>query len=284
MKPSLRESIDSCVSTASQAEWFKPEQTLIIYDWDDTLCPSTWLRENRISFFKPTPPEPCFQKPLRELQAKVIQLLTDSLKLGKVVIVTNAMDPWVETSCKNFLPDAWPLVSQIPTVYARSIYETQHCDPVRSGARASNTAGKQARPGALPGLYTANGQNKLDSLGPRRPMEIDPLAWKEVAFKLELRSFYSRYKNQSWKNVLSIGDATFERDAVRRAVVQRPCTTKKCRTKTVKLLDDPDILELSQQVTLVTNIVSVAVQHDADLEIEIDEDDLQLEESSIASF
>lgn len=25
--------------------YFRPEQTIILFDWDDTLCPSNWIRE-----------------------------------------------------------------------------------------------------------------------------------------------------------------------------------------------------------------------------------------------
>merc|ERR1740120_290153 len=69
VKPSVRETIESIGSTGSQSDFFKVDQTIILFDWDDTLCPSNWIRENRpaLSFFKPAPQEEKFQKPLREL-------------------------------------------------------------------------------------------------------------------------------------------------------------------------------------------------------------------------
>ena len=36
-----------------------------------------------------------------------------------------ALSPWVETSCRNFLPSLLPLVSSLPVIYARSIFEQQ---------------------------------------------------------------------------------------------------------------------------------------------------------------
>eukprot|EP00913_Durusdinium_trenchii_P029017 g27207.t1 len=218
------------VSTGSQAEYFRPEQTIIIFDWDDTLCPSSWIRANKkvLSFFKPAPTTEKYQKPLRELQAAVEVLLKMSMKLGTVVIVTNAMDPWVdtwphhggqraETSCRNFLPSLLPLVSTLPVIYARSIFEQQGVDMARSPSGSGPTR-------AMPGMK-----------------------WKEVAFAQEIKDFYSRYQHQSWKNVISVGDSVFERDAVRRVVLQRPTPQKKCRTKTLKLFDDPEIDELVAQ-------------------------------------
>ena len=35
------------------------------------------------------------------------------------------LSPWVETSCRNFLPSLLPLVSTLPVIYARSIFEQQ---------------------------------------------------------------------------------------------------------------------------------------------------------------
>lgn len=277
LKPSVKETIESCVSTGSQGEWFKPEQTILIFDWDDTLCPSTWLKENRLIFSRPSPSQERYQKPLRELQEKVSVLLSAASKLGKVIIVTNAQSPWIEHSCKNFMPDIWPLISSIPMIYARSIYETQHCEPIQRGpaVRFGASTAPGSRLVAAPGMYTPKGPKKLfPARLAKQPMQIDPQAWKEVAFEQEISGFYSQYKHQSWKNIVSIGDAVFERDAVRKVVFLRPSVKKQCRTKTVKLLDDPTVEELICQVALVTNMLSVAVQHDGNLDVEIDEEDL----------
>jgi len=271
------------VSTGSQAEFFKPEQSLIIFDWDDTLCPSSWIRANKrvLSFFRPAPNLDKFQQPLRELQANGEALLRLAMKLGTVIIVTNAMDPWVETSCRNFLPGLLPLVSELPVIYARSIYETQNCDPSSSSStpsqRNSTVATRNRAP--LPGLFAASGQNRLSNFNMRvsqqRFDEMAPQRWKEVAFEQEISGFYSRYAHQSWKNVISVGDSIFERDALRKVILHRPNSKKKCHTKTLKLFDDPEIEELIAQVRVVHDVLGMMVQYDGELDIEIDEEDLQ---------
>jgi len=273
LKPGIRQTIESIVSTGSQADYLKPEQTIILFDWDDTLCPSNWIRENRpaLSFFKPAPQDERFQRPLRELQKSVEATLILAMKLGKVVIVTNAMEPWVETSCRNFLPQLVPLVSQIPVLYARSIYDSLGLDSSKR---------QQQQQAAMPGMYTATGQNKLAGMNARLQMQMDELApqrWKELAFEQEITGFYSRYAHQSWKNVISIGDSIFERDAVRRVVVNRTLTNKKCRTKTAKLLDEPEVDELIAQVRVIHDALGLMVQYDGNLDIEIDEEDLKLD-------
>merc|ERR1719265_1477706 len=101
-------------------------------------------------------------------------------------------------------------------------------------------------------MYSSNGMNKLSGLGgcnqrlamQQHQDELAPQRWKELVFEQEISGFYSRYAHQSWKNVITIGDSIFERDAVRRVVLNRPSAKKKCRTKTAKLLDEPEIDEL----------------------------------------
>lgn len=277
LKPSVRQTIESMVSTGSQAEYFKPEQTIILFDWDDTLCPSNWIRENRpaLSFFKPAPNEERYQRPLRELQGHVEATLNLAMRMGKVIIVTNAMEPWVETSCRNFLPGLMPIVSQIPVIYARSIFDMHNMDPFKRQG-----AGRLSTRSALPGLYSAGGQNKLASYNARLATQqvdaLEPQRWKELAFEQEITGFYSRYSHQSWKNVISIGDSIFERDAVRRVVLNRP-SSKKCRTKTAKLLDEPEIEELISEVRVIHDALGLMVQYDGNLDIEIDEDDLDVD-------
>jgi len=276
LKPTIRQTVESIMSTGSQAENFRPDQTIIMFDWDDALCPSNWIRENRpaLSFFKPCPPDEKYQRPLRELQKHVEATLQLAMKMGKVIIVTNAMEPWVETSCRNFLPALVPIVSQVQVIYARSVFDTMTCEAAKKQARSSS-------PGrALPGLYAANGVNKLSGSSQRMAQPVDEMApqrWKEIAFEQEITGFYSRYAHQSWKNIISIGDSIFERDAVRRVVINRPTANRKCRTKTAKLLDEPEIDELVAQVRVVHDALGLMVQYDGNLDIEIDEEDLKLD-------
>jgi len=257
--------IDSLRSTGSQSDYFRPEQTIILLDWDDTLCPSSWIRGNKpaLSLLKPVPEEEKYQKPLRELQKQAEAVLSLALKMGKVIIVTNAMEPWVETSCKNFLPRLMPFVERIPIVYARSVYDS--CDRTPSSSRSFGANSK---------LQSFNcGVHEQHSDTERMPQH----KWKEVAFGMEIAGFYSRYEHQSWKNVVSIGDSVFERDAVQRVVLNRPSAGKKCRTKTAKLLDEPDIFQLIAQFKVIHDALGMMVQYDGNLEIEIDEKDLEMD-------
>ncbi|CAK0875853.1 unnamed protein product, partial [Prorocentrum cordatum] len=90
----------------------------------------------------------------------------------------------------------------------------------------------------------------------------------------EIAGFYSRYPHQSWKNVISIGDSTCERQAARKVVPLRPSAEQKCRVKTMKLLEEPGLEDLTVQVRAICKIIKAMVQHDGDLDIELGAEDL----------
>lgn len=307
---------------ASQREYISPEQTFIIYDWDDTLCPSCWIQDNHpvLSFFRPPPQEAFFTDPLNRLEQLVLKLLTTSMALGQVVIVTNAQEPWVETSCRYFLPKVMPFLSLVSVVYAHDVYDMLGGDEEEAGGLDSpegplsrmvareeededademdSPAGPLFSPGSssgrtspgvrigAPGMYSGGRavdkapQPAAFSVGTTAseldPVDYDiaPQRWKEAAFKQVIGQFYSRYEAQSWKNIISVGDATFERDALRHASTARPNRNKRCRVKTVKMLDEPSVEELIKQVKVILDGIGAIVRYDGNLDIEITDEDL----------
>jgi len=224
----------------SQAFFSKSDQTIIIFDWDDTLCPSTAIK--RFARFdrrgRPVARiDEVLQQHLDQLQEQVFPLLQLANQLGKVVLVTNAKRPWVEISCKAFLPALYNIVKEIPTMYAVEKIEQ---DP--------------AARGLSPDLLLTE--------------------TKMRAMKAAVTEFYSQYPNQSWKNIVSIGDALFEHNAVRQVVEERMQSThKKCRTKTVKLLDGPTASGLMIQVSIVCNWLRKIVEADYDVSIDFSADE-----------
>lgn len=236
-------------------------------------------------------------KPLRALEKEAVELLELAQSLGKVVIVTNAMEPWVETGARNFMPKLLPFLENIPCLYARSVFDSFGVEKTNSPAAKKDGNGLGA-----PGIYkkgetdaaqqlkrsSTSGSAKSDEIwaklqGQSKDDEGYSLQqqWKELVFVQELDTFYSRYEFQSWKNVVSIGDGIFERDAIRRVMKERPCAEqkKRARTKTVKLLDDPTIEELIAELKIVKASLPMVCHYDDSLDIEVDEDDLHLDVS-----
>jgi hypothetical protein len=263
-KPSGRElipvsSLDSIASLAeSTADFASPEQAVILFDWDDTLCPTHWIRDNFQSLLKPAPDEAWAQKPLRELEAEVLKLMDLAMELGRVVIVTNALEPWVTTSCKNFLPGLLPLVETTRVVYARSIYTSYGID----------------KPEERPKVSARLVQSGFSSSAAPLSNPAAPRLWKENAFHICLNDLHSEYERQSWKNIVCIGDSTVEHEAVRLVTAQRPNRKRRCYTKTAKFLEEPNIQELIAQVKMMQGALPRMVEYEGGLDIEIGEDDI----------
>jgi hypothetical protein len=240
---SLR-TLESIASTGSQADYFHPQQSIVIFDWDDTLCPSHWIRINRpkLQYFQPCPDDPRFKLPLESLSDQVIKVLRASHAISKTIILTNAQVTWVEISCKNFMPRVWPVIQELglDIVYARQSVE-QDVAVCRE----------------LDYNYNSNA----------------PQLWKERAMKDNISRFYSQYLHQSWKNIVSIGDQICEHNALRIVSLARPTGKKKCRTKTVKLIEEPSIENLIAENQVIIQWLNGLVQYDGELNVDLTNDD-----------
>lgn len=97
-------------------------ETLMIFDWDDTLFPTTWTRQH--DMFEEGVTLSNEQKAQLEQMAERARLtLQMAMQIGKVVIVTNAEQGWIEMSCKTFMPSLVSLMKTVDIVSARSMYE-----------------------------------------------------------------------------------------------------------------------------------------------------------------
>lgn len=84
-------------------------KSLIIYDWDDTLFPTTWFLTN-------------LNIKMSIIDNSIYSLLYKSLRLGNVIIVTNAQSRWVYKIIDS-LPITKQLIKQhIPIISAIDKY------------------------------------------------------------------------------------------------------------------------------------------------------------------
>lgn len=96
-------------------------QTLLIFDWDDTLLPTTFLNSQGDQKL----PAVVTQK-LRKTASQVKELLTTASQLGQVFIITNAMSGWVEYSAAKWMPELLPVLQNMRIISARSKYEPKY--------------------------------------------------------------------------------------------------------------------------------------------------------------
>jgi len=80
-------------------------ETLLIFDWDDTLFPTSWVQKHGL--LKSEAGETLSNEDIAQLEQmteRVRKTLQLALQIGKVVLVTNAAQGWIEQSCTNFMP------------------------------------------------------------------------------------------------------------------------------------------------------------------------------------
>lgn len=106
---------------------FAPEETLFIFDWDDTILPSTWLQQQGLRLDAGSQPNSQHREVLREVASIASKTLSAARRHGTVILVTNAERGWIELSCQKFLPVLFPLLEGIKIVSARTSYEGPKC-------------------------------------------------------------------------------------------------------------------------------------------------------------
>lgn len=226
----------SLVSRKTSDAWFRNcDQTVIIFDWDDTLCPSSvCLDKHGLSSAEPVADEDLASK-LHELSLDVAALLERACEFAaEVAIVTNAGAGWVEAVCKSWMPELSPLLRNVEIVSARADWE---------------------------------------------PVGItSPTEWKMMAFRTIIDRFYSRYHGQSWKNIVAVGDAPYEHEALRRVVEEAPESCgEHCRSKSVRFMTKPSLVQLRFQVRTLRETLDTIALYDGELDIEIPFDQLPTE-------
>lgn len=235
----------------STAETYRePEQTLIALDWDDTLMPASWLRGQGLAATLTPVRSSEHSEELQMLDSAICDLLaTASLVSRRVIILTNANRPWVTDSAQTYLPKVAALLHQenAPTiVYAREYLQKKMripATPVRWRDQRST-------------------QEELDAL----------LTMAKIfALKQELRRFYSQYPGQSWKNVLSVGDALHEIHAVQEVCFMHDANPdKRLRSKAIKLKSAPAVSEMTLQANQLEKYLRQVVFHDGDIDVGIE--------------
>ncbi|CAJ1374952.1 unnamed protein product [Effrenium voratum] len=217
-------------------------EALLLFDWDDTLLPTSWIHEqgwlNEEGDLVSPADEIILNRQqqvlLQELEVKVEQTLLTAMGYGRVVIVTNAMEGWVETSCAAFLPGLRPLLDELDIVSARAF-------ATPSGRTRTSISSRFEEGVGIDG----------------------PAEWKRRAFAEIMEAAFA--EGGSRPNVLSIGDSVYEQDAIKAATKCMP----NCSSKSLKLLESPDIQQLIEEHDLLFHHLDTAVAHEDQLELEV---------------
>jgi len=88
--------------------------TVIIFDWDDTLLCSSAINTQQWSV-----------QLLQELERAAGAALRAAMGLGETWVITNGNATWVEDSAKRFMPGLLPTLAQLKVVSARALHEAE---------------------------------------------------------------------------------------------------------------------------------------------------------------
>lgn len=102
---------------------FKAEETFLIFDWDDTICPSSWVQSQSLRLDDASVQTEWHKEQLALVTASAIETLRLAKQQGTVIFVTNAERGWIELSCQMFMPSLLPMLENVKLLSARSTFE-----------------------------------------------------------------------------------------------------------------------------------------------------------------
>lgn len=109
------------------------DSTVTVLDWDDTLIPSTWLKEQGLTGAALADKFGITKEMVdacEEVAPHVQRVIQKAQEYGKVFIVTNGTHGWVEKSCELFMPSIRNLVLSLPIISAADLYRYFSKDPI----------------------------------------------------------------------------------------------------------------------------------------------------------
>ena len=100
----------------------KSHNSLIIFDWDDTLLPTTFLTQGG-TYNENIILTDSDQKEFKKIEKAALNLLSIAISKGDVYIITNAGLGWVEFSSKKYYPKIYKILPKIKIISARYEWE-----------------------------------------------------------------------------------------------------------------------------------------------------------------
>ena len=116
-------SSENTVGGESKETLPKLKATKIVFDWDDTFMATSWL-----DGIKRAPNQEELVD-LEILSKLVIAIITQAKLYGDVIIVTNADQGWVQSSCSQYMPLLLPDLLDIPIISAQERYSSMYSNP-----------------------------------------------------------------------------------------------------------------------------------------------------------
>lgn len=201
-----------------------PPRTVFVLDWDDTCCATSFLERHGFMADLDTRVEdyaPDLATYLHILEHRVLSLLKTAIRLGIVLIVTNAGDGWVEMSSGRFLPAV------------RAFLEEHYKSIKIISARARYVD-----------MYRQN-----------------PLRWKALTFSEELRAIFEREQSFEDLHAIVLGDSVGDQYAAHFATNTLKAAGYPMVLKVVKFLERPSIDQLCKELSVLLDHIEAMTLH-----------------------
>lgn len=269
----------------------KKNDAMLIFDWDDTILPSSFLDKAQAENIDELPQQ--FHDLFREIETCAEKCLSAATKHGEVIIITNSDEGWVKYSAERWLPNLIPILKTYRIVSARTRYERFYpnqplCWKAAAFAHEVNEhfclleeahdlldresgAASGSKYDSLPDMDLASTDDSSLEDSSLSSAEVDSpgdggCGWTE---KQRVGAFASAELVDSHppsyrREIISFGDSIEERTAVKIVSDQLDAMPK-----SVKFLRDPTPTQIIGQLTMVTHHMTYVCEHAEGLDLEI---------------
>jgi hypothetical protein len=222
-------SLNVTTSPAHPQQQIARGQALIIFDYDDTILPTSFLSKKGLRIDSP-PPAGDLMRALEDYSRFVNKTLNEASKYGHVIIITNAETGWIQLTVEKFLPQSASTVHRFQHLSARSIFEpTGIISPIAWKESAFRLVVEEY-------LVAKNTQRASHPNG--------------------------RRKSSPHCQVISLGDSAHEREAVLKV-----CGEFKIISKSLKFMERPDLDALKKQHELIHECLRDIVRANDNLDL-----------------
>jgi len=185
---------------------------------------------------------------MEEWRAALADYLNTASALSeRCCIITNAKPGWVDACIARFAPDLVGIFARLQIVYAgECLQKSDRLDP--------------SSPRGRPVQFYGGERDFPEEMSDRLTKA------KLEAMRKEAKKFYSRYPDQTWKNIISVGDAPYEHYAVQELGFKRKGPEReRLRVKAIATPQDPSIAELTYRLKMATILFPDYVAYNDDL-------------------
>lgn len=229
-------------------------QTMMFFDWDETLFPTwtilkAWEFDDQVRSDKMPTLSADQVLALAPWGQALLEFMREACRLSDgVYIITNSKRGWIEKSIRLFAPSLSEFfaLANVKVIYALDDFlQTKRCSskPVSKSHKKT-----------------------------RDETEDEMTRAKFRAMRNAVTEFYTQYKDQTWKNIISFGDATYEHDALHDVAFQReppPFKDETIRLKTVHWKGRASVENLTGRLRLFCGGLLPLVRHSKALDLNL---------------